>query len=274
MTLVLALLALWATIVIVGLCNTVGYHRLLTHRSFKTQPLVRNAMTFLAAQYSGAPMPWVGAHRVHHTLSDKEGDPHSPRKGFWHAHCGWLFGTDNPVACFFLAASGFALQVRFFLVDVWRLSGKHPPKWRTLTRDLEKEPFMRFLDVPLVLTACFLGQVGIAWGIGGWWGIAWLWFVHAFLNNGTWIVNSACHSPRFGVRPHTTSDGSRNVGWLALITHGEASHNTHHKFPRSARHGLEGEPDASWALIRTMERLGLAWDVQLPRERTRTHFTT
>jgi stearoyl-CoA desaturase (delta-9 desaturase) len=262
---ILALLALYAVIVACGLANTVGYHRLLTHRAFKTKAWVRGTLTLLCAQYSGSPMAWVGAHRIHHTVSDTAGDLHTPTKGFWFAHAGWLAGgTRSPVLCFLFALSGFGLQVRFFVTDVLRLLGKHPPVWRKMTRDLEKERFMRWLDVPLVIPACFALQVAAAWLVGAWWGIAWLWFAHFFLNNSTWIVNSACHWPTLGERPFSTRDQSRNVRWLAVLTHGEANHNAHHKYPRSARHGLDGEPDASWAVIQALAWLGLAWDIQLP----------
>ena len=57
--------------------------------------------------------------------------------------------------------------------------------------------------------------------------------------------------------------------WLALLTHGESNHNGHHKYPRSARHGLDGEPDPSWVVIRGLARIGLAWDIQLPPVRAK-----
>lgn len=260
----LGVIALYPVIVVLGLSNTVGYHRLLSHRSFKTATWFRNAITFACMQYSGAPMQWVGAHRVHHTLSDTPADPHTPTKGFWFAHSGWLCGTTRPVPSFLFALSGFGLQVRFFVVDLLRLAGKHKPVWRAMARDLEKERFMRFLDVPLVMTACFALQVTAAWLIGGWWGIGWLWVVHVVLNNATWIVNSACHMDGVGTRPHETRDRSRNVWWLSLLTHGESSHNGHHKWPRSARHGEEGDLDTSWAVIRGLAKIGLASEIQLP----------
>ena len=151
----LAIVALYPVIVVLGLTNTIGYHRLLSHRAFKTGPWLRGTLTLLCAQYSGALMQWVGAHRVHHTLSDTAGDPHTPTKGFWYAHAGWLCGTANPVLCVLFALSGFGLQLRFLIVDILRLAGKRPPIWRAMTRDLEKERFMRFLDLPFVMTACF-----------------------------------------------------------------------------------------------------------------------
>lgn len=258
----IALAALYAVIVVLGLTNTVGYHRLLTHRSFHTSKWLRGVITVLCAQYSGSPMAWVGAHRVHHTVSDTAADPHTPTKGFWYAHSGWLIGAKHPIACFLFALSGFGLHVRFFVYDVRRMLGSYPPVWRAMTRDLEKERLMRILDIPLVMTACFAIQVAAAWLIGGAWGLAWLWFAHLVLNNATWIVNSACHWPGVGARPYETRDRSRNVRWLALLTHGESSHNAHHKYPRCAHHGLDGELDTSWLVIRGLARLGLAWDVQ------------
>jgi stearoyl-CoA desaturase (delta-9 desaturase) len=264
-----AILALYPVIVALGLANTVGYHRLLTHRSFKTAPWLRGLLTVVSAMYAGSPLAWVGTHRVHHTVSDTPADPHTPAKGFWFAHSGWLFGARNPIVCILFALSGFGLQVRFLVADVLRIAGKYPPVWRTMTRDLEKERLMRLLDVPLVMTACFALEVAAAWWIGRWEGIVWLWFVHFFVNNGTWLVNSACHWPGLGERAFDTRDQSRSVRWLAFLTHGESCHNAHHKYPRSARHGMRGEIDTSWLVIQMLSRLGLAWDIQLPSEQAR-----
>jgi len=61
----IAMGSLYAVIVLLGITNTVGYHRLLTHRSFQTTKWLRAALTIACAQYSGSPMAWVGAHRVH-----------------------------------------------------------------------------------------------------------------------------------------------------------------------------------------------------------------
>jgi len=267
MRVVIALASLYGVIVLLGLSNTVGYHRLLTHRSFSTTGWLRTALTLLCAQYSGSPMAWVGAHRVHHTVSDTEGDPHTTLKGFWFAHSGWLIGVRNPIACALFALSGFGLQIRFAVYDLRRLLGKNPPVWRAITRDLEKERFMRFLDVPLVMTGFFVLQLAAAWAVGGVWGLLWLWCAHVVLNNATWIVNSACHWPGVGERPFDTRDRSRNVRWLALLTHGESCHNAHHKYPKSARHGGVGEIDTSWLVIRGLARLGLVWDIQTGERR-------
>jgi stearoyl-CoA desaturase (delta-9 desaturase) len=265
--LLVALIALYAVVLVCGLANTLGYHRLLTHRSFKTSLWLRNLITFTAALYSGSPMPWIGTHRVHHAVSDTGDDPHSPTKGFWFAHCGWLCGSRSPWLCIPFALSGFGMQIRFVIHDVTRLFGVRKDWWATVTRDLQKERFMRFLDTPMVIPTLFAAQVAAAWFVGGWWGIAWLWGTHVASTNITWIVNSACHWPGLGDRPQNTRDDSRNVAWLALLTLGESNHNHHHKHQRSARHGLNGELDPTWTAIRVLERLGLAWDLVLPKDR-------
>jgi fatty-acid desaturase len=263
---IVSIVAYYFAVRIIGLANTVGFHRLLTHKSFKTKPWLRNGMAFLAAQYSGSPMLWVGMHRVHHTISDTPNDPHTTKHGFWYAHAGWLMNTKSaPVAALF-ALSGFGLQLRFAVADILRVMGRYPPVWRKMTKDLQKERFMRFLDVPLVMTGFFVLQVTAAWFIGRWWGIVWLWALHLVLNNGTWVVNSFCHWPSIGTAPLDTKDRSRNVGWLNYLTHGESNHNYHHEFPHSACHGINGERDSSWSVIKLLARLGLAWDVQLPDE--------
>ena len=112
------------TYVLFGLGVTVGYHRLLTHNAFKTHAFTRNALALLAACYGGSPLLWVGVHRVHHAVTDWQADPHTPKRGFWFAHCGWFIESTNPARCALFALSGFGLQVRFFYWDILRLLGR------------------------------------------------------------------------------------------------------------------------------------------------------
>ncbi|MBA2257397.1 MAG: fatty acid desaturase, partial [Acidobacteria bacterium] len=80
----------------------------------------------------------------------------------------------------------------------------------------------------------------------------------------TWLVNSATH--KWGSRRFQTRDDSTNNWWVALLTFGEGWHNNHHAHPTSARHGLAWyELDPNWMGIRTLQALGLAWDIKLPR---------
>lgn len=245
--------------------NTAGYHRLLAHRSYETVRWVRNTLTLLSALHSGSPLAWVGVHRVHHAFSDTDLDSHSARRGFWYAHAGWLFfGVHHPVPCVLFALSGFGLQLTYLVNDLRRLFGQMQPTWRKLSRDLVKEPLMLALDTPLVIPALFALQVAVAWAIGQWWGIAWLWSLHLVQNNASWVVNSICHRPAFGTQAAGADDLSTNVPWLAWLTLGDSYHGNHHQHPASALHALDGGMDVTWWFICGLQRVGLASQVKLP----------
>jgi stearoyl-CoA desaturase (delta-9 desaturase) len=251
--------------VLLGLGNVMGYHRLLTHRAFKSHYSVRATLTLLSAMHSGSPMLWAGVHRVHHALSDQPGDPHNSTLGFWYAHAGWLYGTKNVPLSMILALSGFGLQVKYLVHDVRRLLGKQPAHWRRMCRDLQKEKLMLFLDTPLVIPALFGAQVAAAWLVAGWWGIAWLWAMHVVQNNSSWMINSFCHWPGFGYAAKDSRDHSRDVPWLSWLTSGDAYHNSHHRFPHSAKAALDGGWDLSWWVTLALARVGLVWDIKLPK---------
>ena len=239
-----------AVYAVTGLGVTVGFHRLLTHRSFKTSPALRGIFAALgSAAIEGPVISWVADHRKHHAFSDEEGDPHSPHvghgggwrgtlRGLFHAHMGWLFIHTERGAK------------------------------RRFAPDLMDDPVVSFVDRTFLLWAAIGLAVpfGLGYAIGGtlvagltallWGGAVRVFLLHHF----TYSINSVCHV--FGRRRFATDDESRNVIWLALPTFGEAWHNNHHAFPTSAIHGLRRwELDPSAAVIRTLERLGLAWDV-------------
>jgi stearoyl-CoA desaturase (Delta-9 desaturase) len=244
------LLILAVTYVGVGTGVTVGFHRLLTHRSFKTYAPVRAAFAALgSAAAEGPVIDWVATHRKHHQYSDVEGDPHSPHvghgsgfsgalRGLVHAHIGWVF-SDMEVA-----------------------------DERRYAKDLLADPWVRFVDrtfvLWVVLGLAFAFGLGVALtgtvtgGLIGllWGGAARIFFCH----HATFSINSVCHF--FGRRDFETSDESRNVPWLAIATWGESWHNNHHAFPSSYRHGLRRwQLDPAAGVIRVMEMLGLAWGV-------------
>jgi stearoyl-CoA desaturase (delta-9 desaturase) len=258
----LAVLAL--TYTLSGLGVTVGFHRLFTHRSFRTSRALRALLAVLGSTaVEGPVLEWVATHRRHHQLSDRSGDPHSPHvdrasgwrgtlRGLAHAHVGWMFrGKDmaNP--------------------------GRY-------AKDLVADPDMRFISrtfplwvlvglaVPFGLGAALTGS--LAGGLTGllWGGAARVLLLH----HATFSINSLCHF--FGRQPFATGDQSRNLAWLAPITLGEAWHNNHHAFPTSARHGLgRGQLDPSAWLITALERGHLAWDVvRISDERQQTKRTT
>ena len=213
-----------------------GFHRLLTHRGYKAPKAVEYFLTFcgLLALEGGA-INWVVTHRLHHSMTDKPGDPHTPRDGKWWSHIGWIMrGTAQQHA---------------------------PSVMRRYAPDLMKDPVHVWLNrlyfVPLIV----LGVVLLA--VGGWGLMLCGIFLRVTLGlHATWLVNSATHL--WGTRRFETTDDSTNSWWVALLTFGEGWHNNHHAYPRAAKHGLTWyEIDMNWWGISTLKLLGLAKDIRL-----------
>jgi stearoyl-CoA desaturase (Delta-9 desaturase) len=243
--------------VLTGIGVTVGFHRLFTHRSFKTGPLVRGALGIMgSASIEGPVISWVADHRKHHAFADLPGDPHSPHvdhgvglrgalRGLMHAHIGWLFVHDQRGS-----------------------RDRYAP-------DLLADPVMRFVDRWFGVWAIggLVAAFGLGFAIGGtvdaaltallWGGGVRLFLLHHV----TYSINSICHV--FGRRRFATADESRNVFWLSLLSFGESWHNNHHAFPTSARHGMRPwEIDPAGLVIGGLAATGLAWDVvDISRER-------
>ena len=229
---------------------TVGFHRLLTHRSFQTSKPVEYVFAVLGSMaVQGPVISWVADHRKHHAHADRDGDPHSPHVGhsdgvrgvlggLWHAHTGWL------------------------------LSSQGRADWHRYAPDLREDRGMRLISrhfgwltlaglaIPALAGYLVSGSAtgaltGFLWG-----GLVRVFFVHHV----TWSVNSVCHF--LGRRRFDTDDRSTNVFWLAVPSLGESWHHNHHAFPRSAVHGLRRwEFDPSALIIAAMERMGIAWNV-------------
>lgn len=224
----------------IGMC----YHRLLTHRGYQVPKWLEYVMTICATlALEGGPIFWVATHRVHHQLSDHEGDPHTPREGGWWAHAGWIFFGAA------MASETSAL-------------GRYVP-------DLTRHRFYVWLSkyhwIPLAVSGALLFAGG--WYFGGLKnGIAML-LVGGFLRvtlglHTTWLTNSVTHM--WGSRRFKTRDDSRNNLWVALVTGGEGWHNNHHAHPVSARHGLKWyEIDPNFWGIWILARLGLARKVRV-----------
>lgn len=241
-------LAIFAVMYLVtALGVTVGFHRLLTHRSFRTAPWLERTFAVAGSlSVQGSVLDWVADHRKHHAHTDVEGDPHSPHvghgsglRGLWHAHTGWLMETQGQA------------------------------DWKKYAKDLYEDPKMKRIgkSFPLLVVVSLLiptiaGYVlhGYTWQ-GALRGYIWGGLVRVFLvHHVTWSVNSVCHY--FGSRRFDIEDKSTNVFWLALPSLGESWHHNHHAFPRSAQHGLRTwEIDVSAWVIRGLERVGLATDV-------------
>ncbi len=227
---------------------SLGYHRGLSHRSFKLPRLIE--YFFVLGGYlvfEGGPIFWVASHRLHHRYSDRPGDPHSPRDGVWHSILGWM---SNP---------------KVIITE---------DQYKVICPDLFKDPFYRMLHaggggrdgytclaVNVVFRLALLAAFGPYFFLGNILGS-----IGAFA--APLMVNSICHMPKFGYQNYKTTDLSQNVWFVALASFGEGWHNNHHQFPQSARHGLKPiEFDFSYGVLQTLKAVGLARDIRLPKDR-------
>jgi len=241
--LVLALFLWWVS---GSLGIGMAYHRLLTHRGYKCPKWIEYFLTACATlSLQGGPIGWVATHRLHHQTSDKEGDPHSPNDGGFWAHMGWVITGEA--------------------------NHNRTTELLAYVPDLRKDRFHLWIStwhwVPLTTLAVIIlvgGSLAFGWYVGLsclLWGI----FLRIIVClHATYFVNSATHM--WGSQRFFTGDRSTNNFWVALVTWGEGWHNNHHAHPQSARHGLAWyEFDMNWYGIAVLRRLGLAWDIKLPR---------
>ncbi|MQA87411.1 MAG: acyl-CoA desaturase [Streptosporangiales bacterium] len=239
--------------VVTGLGVTVGYHRYLTHGSFKAKRPLRLGLAVAGSlAIEGDVIFWVAEHRRHHKYADREGDPHSPwrfgedwkalTKGLYYAHIGWLFTPERT------SRHRFAPDL---VADrgIRRIS----------------QTFVLWSAVSLLLPPLVGGLVSLSWQ-GALTAFFWASLVRVgLLHHVTWSINSICHT--FGEEHFEVRDKSRNVWWLAVLSFGESWHNLHHADPTCARHGvLKGQVDSSARVIWLFERLGWAYDVRWPNQ--------
>lgn len=213
---------------------TAGYHRYFAHRSFRTGRVFQFVLAFgggMAAQKDA--LWWAGHHRVHHRYTDTELDPHTPRKGFWWSHVGWILADDYSD----------------------RPAGS--------MADFEKYPEIRFISrhdwiPPWVLAiACTL--------IAGWPGLLIGFFLSTVLLwHSTFMINSLAHVQ--GSRRYDTKDTSRNNPLLAVLTMGEGWHNNHHRHGYVCRQGVAWwEIDMTWYVLWALEKLHVIHHVRRRR---------
>jgi stearoyl-CoA desaturase (delta-9 desaturase) len=215
-----------------------AYHRLLTHRGYKTYKCIEYFLTMCGAlALEGGPIFWVATHRIHHQKSDREGDPHTPREGTWWAHMGWVM-TGQGLHHDASVLARYAPDLSRDRFHVWLSS------WHWISNIVVGLVLLVFGGIPYVLWGIFFRTT---WGL-----------------HSTWLVNSATH--KWGSRRFQTRDDSTNNWWVALLTFGEGWHNNHHAHPTSARHGLAWyEIDLNYIGISLLRMCGLAWDVRLAR---------
>lgn len=221
---------------------TLCYHRLLSHRSFKTHKIVKYFLMLCGTlSLEGDPAWWVANHRLHHKEADQEMDPHSPRVSVAWAHMLWLVFDDG--------------------------RPNDPEVMARFIPDLVNDPWAKFLEK--FFLPINLGFIALLSGLGYWlegpktaismaiWGgflrIAWVWHI-------TWFVNSVTHV--WGYKNYELRDDSLNLWWVALVAFGEGWHNNHHAQPSAAKSGHRWwEFDLTYCIIKGMQLTGLAWQL-------------
>jgi stearoyl-CoA desaturase (delta-9 desaturase) len=238
-----------------GLGITIGFHRLFTHKSFETTRPIQAFFAVLGSMAVEGPLfTWVATHRRHHQHSDDEEDPHSPHlhghgykgllKGIWHSHCGWLFAAPPP-----------------------KLSAYIPDLMKSRMLTFISNAFPLWVIIGLLLPTIAGGLLTMSW-TGALFGFVWGGLARVFLvHHLTWSINSVCHL--WGAQPYRSHDESRNNVVMGVMAMGEGWHNNHHAFPTSARHGLAWwQFDLSYIIIRSLQAVGLAWQVRIPSPET------
>jgi fatty-acid desaturase len=235
----------------------VGYHRLLTHRSFKCPKWLEHSLVVIAVCCAeDTPARWVAVHRRHHEKADERTDPHTPVAGFLWSHLGWLL-VQNPDL---LRLNIYGRYAKDILSD---------PFYRALERNYGqlKIVLMQFnifffagLAAGLARGDSYVESVTLAVSI-----VIWGVIVRTvFVWHQTWAVNSLTHM--WGYRSYSTDEDSRNNWFVGYVAHGEGWHNNHHADQRSARHGHRWwELDTTYLTIRLLAKFGFAWDIVQPR---------
>ncbi|MCT7969318.1 fatty acid desaturase [Laspinema sp. D1] len=220
----------------IGIC--LGYHRLLSHRSFQVSKWLEYTIALVGASaLQGGPIFWTAGHRLHHAYTEDEiKDPYSARKGFWWSHLLWMIYP----------------RPEFFNKELYN----------RFAPDLARDPFYCWLDRYSLLMQVPLAVV--LYLLGGWPFIVYGVFVRiVLLWHSTWLINSVTHL--WGYKTFPTEDNSRNLWWAAIFTYGEGWHNNHHAYPNVAKAGWRWwELDMTWWAIWLLKTVGLAKKVVMP----------
>lgn len=231
-----------AMLVATGLSITAGYHRLFSHKTYQAAWPVRVFfLLFGAAAFEGSVLEWSSDHRIHHRYTDTDKDPYSVKKGFWHAHIGWLFTLDTTKRDF------------------------------SNVKDLQKSGLVRFQHRFYPLIAVIMG-LGFPAAIASLWGdpLAGLIIAGALritiAHHATFCINSLCHI--LGKQHYSDKISARDNWISALLTFGEGYHNFHHRFAGDYRNGIRfWQYDPTKWLIRGLSFVGLTSNLRrVPRE--------
>lgn len=232
----------WVLLVVLyimtGMGITVGYHRMISHRSFECRPWVKVCLLIAGGwALQNSALLWCADHIRHHARTDSDEDPYNASRGFWHSHCGWLFVET-------------------------------PHRVEKYESRLRKDPLIMWQHryyVPIVISGLLL-PFGAGWLNGGWVSGLGCFLLAGMLRtvlvlNSTFTINSLCHL--WGSQPHGVADSSRDNWLISFVSFGEGYHNYHHTFSRDYRNGPKWYNfDPSKWLIFTLSFLGLAYNLQ------------
>ena len=238
-----------------------GYHRILSHRSLRVPKWLERTLVTIGLP-AGTPIQWAGNHRYHHAHTDTALDPHSPvHHGFWYAHVGWYLRSKNVLLCVFYALAG-PLRMIIDATMRPRTNQEH----NDLARDVSSDPWYRWLSRPapyaLMMYLHVLLPALVTWFLWGKFGLLAFWLTLTALYNLGDAIDSVSHL--YGKRLEGQTDAARNSRIMGLLILGEGWHANHHRYPWSAKHGLNsGQFDWTWQIIRLLTAMGLAKDVRV-----------
>lgn len=225
-----------ALVFITGIAVTAGYHRMYSHNAYKAHPIVEAVLLFFASMATeGSALRWSYDHRLHHAFVDKDRDPYTVKKGFWHAHILWLFRRTETIE----------------------------PK---VINDLWRKKMLRFQHehyVACMLVTNAIAFLGAGWYFGDFFGaFLFVWIFRMFLlHHTTWCINSLAHY--WGSQSYSEEHSAVDNYLISLVTYGEGYHNYHHTFAQDYRNGIRWYHfDPTKWLIWTLHKLGLASDLK------------
>lgn len=239
-----------------------GYHRLLTHRSYRCPKWLEHTLAVLGVcTLQDSPGRWVMVHRMHHQKSDREEDPHSPLAGFFWGHMGWVLMENRRLS----TRDTYERYAPDILRDPFYLRFERNLLWMWVFLAHAVLFYLAGLAIGSYSTGTYMG--GVQFGLSLLlWGVV---FRTIYTWHITWGVNSISHL--WGYRNFETDENSRNNWLIAVTTNGEGWHNNHHADPRSAVHGWYRwwELDVTYLTLRCLSAVGLVWDL-VPRRVPRT----
>lgn len=184
-------------IIIGKIGGEIGFHRLFSHKSFKTENWKARILLILGSlNFVGSSLSWCGVHRIHHKTADTEKDPHSPYfNKLWKV---WL------------------IVWKPFIVSPKDVSDLIRDKWHLF---IHKNYFL--LSYITILLVGLIDYRILIFGLI-------LPSVIQF-HVGSYLIDIVCH--KWGYRNYDTKDQSRNNIIVNILTGGSGLHNNHHAFP-------------------------------------------